>query len=137
MILQALVLDAVPANSNVNRSAASEKSKDIPISGYSMVELRKDEFDFLWGFLLLILFQEQDVTHSEYIIPVSCVTSKFKNDIPVDGSNSQCSKLYDIFFPVVQFMITERFFAAGFLTMDACEELLEVCIEARFLFYTS
>ncbi|XP_073155187.1 protein SWEETIE isoform X2 [Henckelia pumila] len=126
MILQALVLDAVPANSNVNGSAASEKSKDNPISRYSMVELRKDEFHFLWGFLLLILFQEQDITLSEYIIPVCCVTSKFKNDIPVDGSNSQCLKLYDIFFPVFQFMITERFFAAGFLTMDACKELLEV-----------
>ncbi|KZV35643.1 HEAT repeat-containing protein 5B [Dorcoceras hygrometricum] len=105
MILQALVLDAVPANSNVNGSVASEKSKDIPISRYSM---------------------EQDVTLSEYIIPVPCITSKFKIDIPIDGSNSQCSKLYDTLFPVFQFMITERFFEAGFLTMDACKELLEV-----------
>ncbi|XP_073057988.1 protein SWEETIE isoform X1 [Primulina eburnea] len=131
VILQALVLDAVPVNSNVNRSAASEKSKDIPISRYSMVELRKDEFDFLWGFLLMILFQEQDVTLNNYIIPVYCVTS-FKNDIPLDGSNSQRSKLYDIFFPVFQFMITERFFTAGFLTMDACKELLEVFLYLIF-----
>ncbi|KAI3451757.1 hypothetical protein Pfo_008422 [Paulownia fortunei] len=126
VILQALVLDAVPANSNVNESSPTDRSKNIPTSGYSMVELQLDDFQFLWGFLLLVLFQEQDITLGEHIIPVCCIKSKFSSDISVDDSNSSSSKLYNIFFPVFQFMSTKRFFTSGFLTLDACRELLQV-----------
>ncbi|KAK6150970.1 hypothetical protein DH2020_015902 [Rehmannia glutinosa] len=125
VILQALVLDAVPANSNVNGSSPTNRSKHIPTSGYSMVELRLDDFQFLWGFSLLVLFQEQEPL-GEHIIPVCCIKSKFSSDIPVDDFNSSSSKLYNIFFPVFQFMSTERFFTSGFLTVDACRELMQV-----------
>ncbi|KAL7101750.1 hypothetical protein ACP275_08G074200 [Erythranthe tilingii] len=126
VILQALVLDAVPNNSDVNESSPTDRSKNIPTSGYSMVELRLDDFQFLWGFFLLVLFQEQDIALSEHIIPVCCIKSKFSNEIPVDDLNSSSLKLYNIFFPVFQFMSTKRFFTSGFLTLDACRELLQV-----------
>ncbi|KAL8476600.1 hypothetical protein ACS0TY_029047 [Phlomoides rotata] len=126
VILQALVLDAVPANSNVDESSPTDRSKNIPTSGYSMVELRSDDFEFLWGFLLLVLFQEQDIAHSEHIISVSSITSKSSGDFSVDDSNSSSSKLYTIFFYVLQNMSTKRFFTSGFLTLDACRELLQV-----------
>ncbi|KAL6520097.1 hypothetical protein OROHE_017240 [Orobanche hederae] len=121
-ILQALVLDAVPSNSNVN--SPTDRSKNIPTSGYSMVELRLDDFQFLWGFSLLVLFQEQDLFLSEHIKPV--IRAKSSSDILVDDSNSLSSKLDNIFFPVFQFMSTKRFFASGFLTLDACRELMQV-----------
>ncbi|GFQ05127.1 heat repeat-containing protein 5b [Phtheirospermum japonicum] len=124
VILQALVLDAVPVNSCMNESSPTERSKHIPTSGYSMVELRLDDFQFLWGFSLLILFQEQDIIVGEHIIPV--IKSKFSSDILVDDFNSLSSKLNNIFFPVFQFMSTERFFSAGYLTLDACRELMQV-----------
>ncbi|KAL0343339.1 UNVERIFIED_CONTAM: protein SWEETIE [Sesamum angustifolium] len=50
VILQALVLDAVPAGSCVNESSPTDSSRNIPTSGYSMVELQLDDFQFLWGF---------------------------------------------------------------------------------------
>ncbi|KAK4393625.1 protein SWEETIE [Sesamum angolense] len=123
VILQALVLDAVPAGSCVNESSPTDSSRNIPTSGYSMVELQLDDFQFLWGFLLMLLFQEQDVTLGEHIIPMCCIKSKFSSDISVDDSNSVSS---NILFPVFQFMSTERFFSSGFLTVDACSELLQV-----------
>ncbi|KAK4416508.1 protein SWEETIE [Sesamum alatum] len=123
VILQALVLDAVPAGSYVNESSPTDRSRNIPTSGYSMVELQLDDFQFLWGFLLMLLFQEQDVTLGEHIIPMCCIKSKFSSDISVDDSNSVSS---NILFPVFQFMSTERFFSSGFLTVDACRELLQV-----------
>ncbi|KAL0332487.1 UNVERIFIED_CONTAM: protein SWEETIE [Sesamum calycinum] len=123
VILQALVLDAVPAGSCVNESSPTDSSRNIPTSGYSMVELQLDDFQFLWGFLLMLLFQEQDVTLGEHIIPMCCIKSKFSSDISVDDSNSVSS---NILFPVFQFMSTERFFSSEFLTVDACSELLQV-----------
>ncbi|PIN01995.1 hypothetical protein CDL12_25491 [Handroanthus impetiginosus] len=126
VILQALVLDAVPANSNVNESSPTHRAKNVLTSGYSMVELGLDDFQFLWGFLLMVLFQEQDVTLHEHIIPVCCVRSKFSSNVSVDNSGSLSSELYSIFVPVFQFMCTERFFNSGFLTLNACEELLKV-----------
>ncbi|KAL3630335.1 hypothetical protein CASFOL_023319 [Castilleja foliolosa] len=124
VILQALVLDAVPIKSSVNESSPTDRSKNIPTSGYSMVELQLDEFQFLWGFSLLILFQEQDVILGEHIVPV--IKSKFSSDILVVDFNSLSSKLNNIFFPVFQFMSTERFFSSGYLTLDACKELMQL-----------
>lgn len=128
------MLDAVPAHSNVDESSPIDGSKNIPTSGYSMVELRLDDFEFVWGFLLLVLFQEQDDNLSERIISVSCITSKSSSDFSLDDSNSSSSKLYTIFFSVLQNMSTKRFFTSGFLTLDACRELLQVC---KHLFYRS
>lgn len=133
VILQALLLDAVPANSTVDESSPTVRSKNIPASGYSMVELRLDDFEFLWGFLLLVLFQEQDVALSEHIISVSSITSKSSSDFSVDDSNSSSLKLYTIFFSVLQEMSTKRFFTSGFLSLDACRELLQVCMLLLYL----
>ncbi|CAI9766931.1 unnamed protein product [Fraxinus pennsylvanica] len=134
LILQALALDAFPANSNVNGSSTSyDRLENISTSGYSMVELGLAEFQFLWGFSLLVLFQEQDMTLGERIIPASFIKSKFSSDIPVEDSNSLSSKLYDVLLAVFQFMSTERFFTAGFLTLDACKELLQVFSYSIFM----
>lgn len=129
LILQALALDAFPANLDVNGSSTSyDRLKNISTSGYSMVELGLAEFQFLWGFSLLVLFQEQDMTRGERIIPASFIKSKFGSDILVEDANSLSSELYNVLLSVFQFMSTERFFTAGFLTLDACKELLQVCV---------
>lgn len=123
VILQALVLDAVPANSDLIESPPTDRTENIPTSGYSMVELQKDDFNFLWGFLLMVLFQEQDATPSEHI-PLCRIKSNFISNISIDESSSS-SNLKNIFFSVFQFMSTKRFFSSGYLSLDACTELLQ------------
>lgn len=126
LILQALVLDAVPAKSDLNEPSLTDRTGNIPTSGYSMVELRIDDFNFLWGFLLLVLFQEQHINPIENIIPVCHIKSNFSGNISVDDSSS--SNLKNIFFSFFQFMSTKRFFSSGYLSLDACTELLQVCM---------
>ncbi|CAK9150708.1 unnamed protein product [Ilex paraguariensis] len=135
VILQALVLDAVPANYDVDGSLNSieNMSKSIFLSGCSMVELQPEEFRFLWGFALLFLFQGQDAIPNEYKVPVDSCKSKFGGDSPVEDTNSLALKLYEIVLPVFQFLSTERFFSMGFLTIDICRELLQVFSYSIFM----
>ncbi|XP_059670574.1 protein SWEETIE [Cornus florida] len=127
VILQALALDAVPVNFDVNGSSKTmENTPSKFISGYSMVELESEEFRFLWGFALLVLFQGQDPTLSKHIIPVGSAKGKFGGDSPVEDINPLTLKLYEIVLPVFQFLSAECFFNMGFLTVDICRELLQV-----------
>ncbi|KAG6392631.1 hypothetical protein SASPL_146855 [Salvia splendens] len=125
VILQALVLDAVPANSDLIESPPTDRIENIHTSGHGMVEFQIDDFNFLWGFLLLILFQEQDVTPRDNIIPVCQIKSNFSSKILADDSSSS-SSLKNIFSSVFQFMSTKSFFSSGYLSLDVCTELLKV-----------
>jgi hypothetical protein len=130
VILQALVLDAVPLNLE-----AKEHSKPIVentarslVSGYSMVELESGEFRFLWGFALLVLFQGQHITLGESKLPLTYAKAKHGEDSPIEELDPPGLNLYEIVLPVFQCLSTERFFSVGFLTMDISRELLQVMI---------
>src|SRR5262249_8380829 len=71
VILQAIALDAVPGNFDGNSSL---------ISGYSMVELEIEEYRFLWGFALLILFQQQHTALTRQIIPLNSSKVRYGGD---------------------------------------------------------
>lgn len=127
VILQAVVLDAAPVKPSANGSSeAEDKSESAFISEYRMVELQADEFHFLWGFSLLVLFQQQDTASDQVVIPVGSVKSKFSADLTIEDGSSVTSKIYEAILPVLQFLSMERFFSAGYLTMDVCRELLQV-----------
>lgn len=130
VILQAVSLDAVPVNVDVNessKSAVGDISRSTSISGYSMVKLELEEFRFLWGFALLVLFQRQPTSGAHIIMPGSD-EAKFSGDSPDEEMNPISLKLHEIVLPVFQFLSTERFFSSGYLTMNICEEFLQVMI---------
>ncbi|XWS30691.1 hypothetical protein CRYUN_Cryun23aG0008700 [Craigia yunnanensis] len=129
VILQALALDAVPMNvdRNGNSEAAAENiSINSLISGYSMVELDSEEYQFLWGFALLVLFQGQHPALGKQVIPLASSKAKHDGDSPAEDMTSPGLKFYEIVLPVFQFLLTQKFFSAGFLTVNICEELLQV-----------
>ncbi|CAI9110693.1 OLC1v1010761C1 [Oldenlandia corymbosa var. corymbosa] len=123
VILQAVVFDAAPEKSFSNGSPASDsRSKGPFISGFRMVELRLEEFQFLWGLSLLVLFQGQDKDGDDSLIPVSAVKPKLTED------SSLVTKLSETVLPVLEFLSVERFFGAGFLTADICKELFHIFV---------
>ncbi|CBI33667.3 unnamed protein product, partial [Vitis vinifera] len=128
VILQALALDAVPMNLDISgtKQAIENESANATVSGYSMVELEPEEFRFLWGFALLVLFQGQQPSPGKQIIPLGSAKAKPSGDSPVEETNPLGLKLYEIVLPVFQFLAMERFFSMGFLTIDICQELLQV-----------
>ncbi|KAL4341896.1 hypothetical protein GQ457_08G014460 [Hibiscus cannabinus] len=129
VILQALALDAVPVNvdRNGNSEAAGENmSTDSLVSGYSMVELEYEEYQFLWGFALLVLFQGKHPALCKQVIPLASAKAKHEGDPPAEDTTSPGLKFYEIVLPVFQFLLTQKFFSAGFLTVNICEELLQV-----------
>ncbi|OIW06503.1 hypothetical protein TanjilG_26692 [Lupinus angustifolius] len=129
VMLQALALDAVPVNSEVkNCSKASvENTSDIgSTSQYSMVELKLEDFKFLWGFSLLGLFQSQHPILCKPVIQLSSVNEMYDGDLPFNEVNPSVFKLYEIVLLVFQFLSTERFFHEGLLTIDICKELLQI-----------
>eukprot|EP00257_Ricinus_communis_P015345 XP_015573232.1 protein SWEETIE isoform X1 [Ricinus communis] len=127
VILQALALDAIPSNGDGSpRTAVENILRNNLISGYSMVELDLEEYQFLWGFALLVLFQQQHPKITRQIIPLSSAKSRYGGDLPTEETNPTALKLYEIVLPVFQFLLSERFFAAHFLTAEICQELLQV-----------
>ncbi|XP_057950084.1 protein SWEETIE isoform X2 [Malania oleifera] len=129
VILQALALDAVPANFDADehsKTTSSNLLRNCLVSGYRMVELVSEEFHFVWGFALLVLFQGRHSMVGKQIIPLGSAKAKPGSDLSVEQTSSLGLKLYEIVLPVFQFLSTERFFSAGFPTMDVCIELLQV-----------
>ncbi|GLT41167.1 hypothetical protein SLA2020_152510 [Shorea laevis] len=129
VILQALALDAVPANVGVNeysKTSIENVSRKSLISGYSMVGLELEEYQFLWGFALLVLFQGQPPAPSRQIIPLASAREKHGGDSSSEEFTPSGLKFYDVVLPVFQFLSTEMFFSEGFLTANICEELLQV-----------
>ncbi|XP_052195097.1 protein SWEETIE isoform X2 [Diospyros lotus] len=128
IIFQAIALDADPMHIDMNLSSQTtgNTSSNIFISGYRMVQLKPEEFQFLWGFALLVLFQGQDPTLDKHLIPLDFCKAKFGGDFSVEDTSPLVLKSYEIVLPVFQFLCTESFFSTGFLTMDVCRELLQV-----------
>ncbi|XP_034224220.1 protein SWEETIE isoform X2 [Prunus dulcis] len=129
VILQAIALDAVPVNLEENeysKSTTENTSRDSLLSEHSMVELESEEYQFLWGFALLVLFQGQYSTLGELKNPISFIKASNGGNSATEELYSPGIKLYEIALPVFQFLSTKRFASAGFLTMDICRELLQV-----------
>nr|GMD55450.1 HEAT repeat-containing protein 5B isoform X2 [Ipomoea batatas] len=125
LILQAVVLDAVPMNFVAKESSATyNESQSTFISGYSMVKLGLEDFQFLWGFSVLALFQGQGHSLGDYMMPMGSAESEIRDESSLDV-NSVDSKLCDTLLPVFHALSTERFFSAGFLTVDICRELVQ------------
>lgn len=138
VILQALVLDAVPLNLEAieHSTATVENMARSLVSGYSMVELELGEFRFLWGFALLVLFQGQHLTLGESKLPLTFAKAIHAEDSPIEEMDPPGLNLYEIVLPVFQCLSTERFFSVGFLTIDISRELLQVVIFLHpFLFF--
>lgn len=129
VILQALALDAVPSNANGGfRKAIENTSRNSLISNYSMVELELEEYRFLWSFALLVLFQQQYPAINRQIIHLNTANIQYGGDSTFEETNPTTLKLYEIVLPVFQFLSSERFFTAEFLSADICQELLQVLI---------
>ncbi|XP_057993388.1 protein SWEETIE isoform X1 [Hevea brasiliensis] len=127
VILQALALDAVPSNVDGGfRTAIENTSQNSLISNYSMVELELEEYQFLWSFALLVLFQQHHPAINRQVICLNTADVRYGGDSTIEETNSTTLKLYEIVLPVFQFLSSERFFTAEFLTADICQELLQV-----------
>lgn len=127
LIVQAVALDAVPLNTYIKGSSETEEQSitDL-ISGYNMVELGSEEFQFLWGFALLLLFQGQDSVLDESRLHIGSVNTILSGRCVSDEVKSIALELCEVALPVFQVLLAERFFSAGFLTMDSCQEVLQV-----------
>ncbi|KAL9427618.1 hypothetical protein AB3S75_029744 [Citrus x aurantiifolia] len=129
VILQAVALDAMPVKldeKGLSKITVENMSQSSLISGYSMVELECEDYRFLWGFALIVVFQGQHLVPSKQRIGLGSAKAKFGGDSPTKEMNPLGLKLYEIVLPVFQFLSTESFFAAGFLTVNICQELLQV-----------
>ncbi|KAM3363202.1 protein SWEETIE isoform X1 [Capsicum galapagoense] len=134
LIVQAVALDAVPLNTCIKGSSETENQSitDL-ISGYSMVELGSEEFRFLWGFALFLLFQGQDSVPGESRQHVGSVNTILCGGDVSDEVKSIALELCEVALPVFEVLLAERFFSVGFLTMDSCQELLQVCFFSIFV----
>ncbi|XP_056162820.1 protein SWEETIE isoform X2 [Syzygium oleosum] len=126
VILQALALDAVPANLSGHGNNVQLISKDNLISGYGMVELSSEEFRFLWGFSLLVLFCGQDTMPERRITLWAPARGCPPEDLTIKDTNPPGFNLYEVVLPVFQFLSSERFFSAGYVTVEICQELVQV-----------
>ncbi|KAL1208787.1 Protein SWEETIE [Cardamine amara subsp. amara] len=121
VILQALVLDAIPVNHSVEEF--SDKSL---ISRHRMVTLEVEDYQFLWGFAVLVLFQGIHPISSKQVIPFGSAKIKYNGDSSIKEPSIHGLKLYEIALPIFQSLSAERFFTSGFLRLDFCQELLQV-----------
>ncbi|XP_031395568.1 protein SWEETIE isoform X2 [Punica granatum] len=129
VILQALALDAVPKNDDVNEDAIKTvqiTQEDSVISGFDMVELRSEEYRFLLGFSLLILFGGQQLPDHQKVTLLGFAKSSSIGDSVIEETGNANMKLHEVVLPVFQLLATERFFSAGFLTVEICQQLLQV-----------
>ncbi|RDY13657.1 Protein SWEETIE, partial [Mucuna pruriens] len=137
VILQALAHDAVPVNSEVNdcpeASVDNTQKHSVATYRYSMVELKHEDFKFLWGFSLLGLFQSQHPIFCRPIIQLAFGNAKHGGNLPSNEVKPSGLKLYEIVLPMFQFLLTERFFGAQLLTMDVCKELLQVLSYSTYM----
>ncbi|XP_010511629.1 PREDICTED: HEAT repeat-containing protein 5B-like isoform X1 [Camelina sativa] len=121
VILQALVLDAMPVYHSVE-----EFSDSSLISRHRMVTLEVEDYQFLWGFAVLVLFQGMHPASNTQVIPFSSAKIKCSGDSTINESSFQGLELYEIVLPIFQSLSAERFFTSGFVSVDLCQELLQV-----------
>lgn len=128
MILQALALDAVPADVFLNGDTENVQvaTKDNFISGYDMVKVKPEEYQFLWGFSLLVLYHGQDAFAHRRIALLTPGQGFLTEGSVTEAATSLGFNLYEVVLPVFQFLCTERFFNAGYISIERCQELLQV-----------
>ncbi|KNA19796.1 hypothetical protein SOVF_058220 [Spinacia oleracea] len=124
VILQAVALDAIHVNVNRSLDQAEDKMLKNFVSGYSMVELDSEEFQFLWAFSLLLLFQGQNATVDKQIFPLASAKSK-EVESQFEETKPLTLKLCEILLPVFRSLCAKNFFSMGVLTMEICRELLQ------------
>ncbi|CAN4083221.1 unnamed protein product [Withania somnifera] len=134
VIVQAVALDAVPSNTCIKESSVTENQSITGlISGYSMVELGSEEFRFLWGFALLLVFQGQDSVLGESGLHISSVNTILCGGCVSEEVEPITLELCEVALPVFQVLLAERFFSVGLVTIDSCQELLQVCFFSIFV----
>ncbi|KAJ0256074.1 Protein SWEETIE [Hirschfeldia incana] len=121
VILQALVLDSIPVNHSVE--GFSDRSL---ISRHRMVTLEVEDYQFLWGFAVLVLFQGMHPGSNTQVIRFGSTKIKNSADSSIKESSFQGLKLHEIALPVFLSLSAEMFFTSGFLSIDLCQELLQV-----------
>lgn len=129
VVLGALALDSVPSTDDEKRhSKPSDDSAERKalVSGFSMVELKSEEFHFIWSFSMLLLFQGQLTSAGQQIIPLGSAKSRYGVESTIEEKDPTVLKLYKILSPVFHSLSTERFYTEGFLTIDTCCDLLQV-----------
>ncbi|XP_057757016.1 protein SWEETIE isoform X1 [Arachis stenosperma] len=138
VILQALAFDAVPVNpegrnDSTKASVPNTQKNSVSTSQHSMVELKSEDFKFLWGFSLLGLFQSQHPIFCRPILQLAFSDAKHGGNSPNNEVNTSGLKLYEIVLPMFQLLSSERFFGAGLLSMGICKELLQILSYSTYM----
>ncbi|RYR59970.1 hypothetical protein Ahy_A04g017089 isoform A [Arachis hypogaea] len=138
VILQALAFDAVPVNpegrnDSTKASVENTQKNSVSTSQHSMVELKSEDFKFLWGFSLLGLFQSQHPIFCRPILQLAFSDAKHGGNSPNNEVNTSGLKLYEIVLPMFQLLSSERFFGAGLLSMGICKELLQILSYSTYM----
>ncbi|KAF4394315.1 hypothetical protein G4B88_018465 [Cannabis sativa] len=100
LILQALVLDAVPVSldgKDLSKGTIESVSGNSLLSGYNMVELETSEYQFLWGFSLL------HSTACKLKIPLAYSKANHEVNSAIEELNSPGINLYEIVLPVFSY----------------------------------
>lgn len=125
LILQAVALDAAPVEFDMNKSDGILEQTFI--SGHCMVKLDKTDFEFLWGLSILVLFHaRQSLKNSALKMNLDCRQDKEFGRFIVHGLDDQ--KPCDQVLPVLLSLTAEVFFSNNFLSVDICQELLQVSL---------
>ncbi|XP_020259958.1 HEAT repeat-containing protein 5B [Asparagus officinalis] len=135
LILQATSLDAVPINIEMNsteKSNAEDLSKRSLISGHNMVKLEFRDYQFLWGLALLVLFHGQQPGIGS-ILKAPLLWRKYNHDGDAMAQKKVDLTSDEVWPPVLQSLSKDAFFCYEFLTLDLCQELLQVLIYADIM----
>ena len=125
LILQATALDAAPMEFDMNKS--DDLLELTFISGHCMVKLDRTEFEFLWGLSILALFHAcKSLKNSSLKINLDFRQDKNFGGFIVEGLDDQ--KSCDQVLPVLLSLTAEVFFSNNFLSVDICQELLQVSL---------
>ncbi|XP_042449151.1 protein SWEETIE-like [Zingiber officinale] len=133
LILQAIVLDVVPLKfktENPSELNTKVSDKHLSLSGYSMIGLENEEFHFMWGLSLLILFQGQQLV-SDMEVSLFPPDEK-RNRCPVlQGGSHFMLPSYEIALSVFHSLSTEAFFQHDFISPDLCADIFQILVYAQ------
>ncbi|KQK18234.1 hypothetical protein BRADI_1g39436v3 [Brachypodium distachyon] len=122
LILQATALDAAPVEFGTDDEDVHAHTF---IAGFSMVKLERSEFQFLWGLSVLVLFHaRKSMVNSSVKMKLDHSKEKKFGDIIFHGLHNP--RPCDQVLPVLLSLTTEVFFSKDFLSVDICQELLQV-----------
>ncbi|XP_009403181.3 protein SWEETIE isoform X2 [Musa acuminata AAA Group] len=139
LILQATVLDAVPAKFKTDDSlklSDEDSNKIMFLSGHSMVRLEAIEFHFLWGLSQLIMFQGQQLV-SDMQAKMFFAADEKRSGVSVPQGTRDSMTSCDIALPVLQSLVNESFFNHGFLSSELCTELLQLLVYSHIAYSRS